>query len=157
MQIEKILLPPDTAAVRSVIADPARIDAVRRTGLLDTAADESFDRLTRLAAKIIGAPATFVSLVDLTRDFYKSSFGFDEPLNTTRQIEGTTFCHYALVSNGPLVLDDVLQLPVFRDVPTVQSLGVRAYAGIPLVTEAGQVLGSFCRIAERRWSHYFLQ
>ncbi len=153
MQV-KAHLPPDAAAVRSAIADPERIDAVRRTCLLDTPPDESFDRLTRLAAKLIGAPATFLSLLDQSRDFYKSSFGFGEPLKTTRQLEGTTFCHYALVSDGPLVLDDVTQLPVFRDVPTVQSLGVRAYAGIPLVTEAGQVLGSFCAIdfKPRSWT-----
>ena len=114
--------------------------------MLDTPPEESFDRLTRLAAKLIDAPATFVSLVDHNRDFYKSAYGFGEPLATVRQLEGRSFCHYAITTNGPLVLDDVTQELVFCDVPTVQSLGVRAYIGIPLVTEDGQVVGSFCAI-----------
>lgn len=138
--------PPSEAIVRSTIADPKRLAALRRIALLDTPREECFDRLTRLGAKLTEVPATFVSLVDLHRDFYKSAFGFGEPLASVRQLEGRTFCHYAIATEEPLVLDDVTKELVFRDVPTVQSLGVRAYVGIPLVTEDGQVIGSFCAI-----------
>ncbi len=139
---------------QSAIADPQRLAALLRTGLLDTPPEESFDRLTRLAAKLIGVPTTFISLVDTNRDFYKSCFGFGEPLTTTRQLEGRTFCHHAIVSPGPLLINDTLADPVFREIPTVQSLGVRAYAGIPLVNDDGQAIGSFCAIdfAPRAWS-----
>ena len=129
-----------------VLHDPDRLDAVRATGLLDTPVEESFDRLTRLASKLTGAPVTFLSLVDENRDFYKSCFGFPEPLASDRQLEGTTFCHYAIRSDGPLVIDDTRAHPVYRNVPTVQSLGVSAYLGIPLVTSEGRALGSFCAI-----------
>lgn len=139
-------VPAGEASILAVLMDPGRVAAVRDTGLLDTPPEESFDRLTRLAAKLTGAPVTFVSLLDSSRDFYKSAFGLGEPLNTTRQLEGRSFCHYAMVSDGPLVLADVTQLAGFCDVPTVRSLGVRAYAGIPLVTAQGQVLGSFCAV-----------
>ena len=151
---KQLLTPPDEVIVSSAVADPIRLDVLRRTSLLDSPPEESFDRLTRLAAKLTGAPVTFVSLVDLNRDFYLSSYGFGEPLATVRQIEGRTFCHYALVAEDSLVLDDVTQIPVYRDVSTVESLGVRAYAGIPLVTEDGQVLGSFCAIdfKPKNWS-----
>src|SRR4051812_5668543 len=138
----------------STLADPGRLNAVWRTGLLDTPAEESFDRLTRLAAKLTGVPATFISLVDEGRDFYKSCFGFGEPLATARQLEGTTFCHFAIVSAGPLLIPDTMADPVFREVPTVQSLGVRAYAGIPLISDDGHAIGSFCAIdfVPRQWS-----
>ncbi len=134
--------------------DRNRLAAVLQTRLLDTPNEESFDRLTRLAAKLIGAPTTFISLVDEKRDFYKSCFGFGEPLSTTQQMEGRTFCHYSLVSAGPLLISDTMADPVFCDVPTVKSLGVRAYAGIPLVMENGHAIGSFCAIdfAPREWS-----
>lgn len=138
--------PPDPARVDAALADAQRLEAVRRTGLLDTPPEESFDRLTRLAARLTGAPVSFLSLVDRERDFYKSAHGFAEPLASAREIAGRTFCHYALINDQPLVLSDVTGLPVFRDVPTVQSLGVRAYAGVPLVTADGQVLGSFCAV-----------
>lgn len=114
--------------------------------MLDTSPEETFDRMTRLAAKLTGAPVTFMSLLDADRDFYKSSFGLSEPLNITRQLSGRTFCHYPLVSKEALVLQDVTQLPVFRDVPTVQALGIKAYVGIPLITQEGAVLGSFCAV-----------
>ena len=134
--------------------NPERVEAVVRTGLLDTAPEAIFDRLTRLAAKLVRVPATFISLVDETRDFYKSAFGFGEPLATERQLEGRTFCHYALASAGPLIIPDTLADPAYRDVPTVKSLGVRAYVGVPLITEAGQTIGSFCAIdfEPRNWS-----
>jgi signal transduction histidine kinase len=139
---------------QSAVADQERLEAVLQTGLLDTPPEESFDRLTRLAAKLIGVPTTFISLVDQSRDFYKSCFGFGEPLSTTRQLEGRTFCHHAIVSSAPLVINDTMADPIFREVPTVQSLGVRAYAGIPLITDAGRAIGSFCAIdfAPRAWS-----
>lgn len=135
------------------VRDPSRLAAVRATGLVDSAEEEAFDRLTRLAAKLSGAPVTFISLVDEGRDFYKSCFGFPEPLASERQLTGTTFCHYALVSHGPLVIEDTLAHPIYRNVPTVQSLGVRAYLGIPLILN-GVAIGSFCAIAfePRTWS-----
>ncbi len=131
-----------------------RLQAVRETGLLDTPAEPEFDRLTRLAAKLTGTPVTFISLVTDNRDFYKSCFGFPEPLASERQLTGTTFCHFALVSDGPLVIDDTLAHPIYRDVPTVHTLGVRAYLGIPLVTHGGAAIGSFCAIdfAPRKWT-----
>ena len=138
----------------AVLRDRERLEAVLRTGLLDTPAEESFDRLTRLAAKLVGVPATFLSVVDEGRDFYKSCFGFEGPLAAARELEGQTFCHFALVSAGPLLIPDTLADPVFRDVPTVKSMGVRAYAGIPLLTDEGQAIGSFCAIdfQPRDWS-----
>jgi signal transduction histidine kinase len=107
-----------------------------------------------LAAKLTRVPVTFISLVDEQRDFYKSCFGFGEPLSQTRTLEGRTFCHYTLVETGPLLIPDTLADPAFRQVPTVESLGVRAYAGIPLIMDDGHVLGSFCAIdfKPREWS-----
>ncbi|MFZ2858278.1 sensor domain-containing diguanylate cyclase [Acidovorax sp.] len=147
-------IPADAAQIQAALTDPKRLAAVRDTGLLDTPPEDVFDRLTRLAAKLTGAPVTFVSLLDADRDFYKSAYGLGESLGTTRQLSGRTFCHYPLVSGEALILEDVTQLPVFRDVPTVNSLGIRAYAGIPLRTDDGEVLGSFCAVdfKPKQWS-----
>lgn len=136
------------------LADPARLAALERTGLLDTQPEEPFDRLTRLAAKLLRVPVTFISLLDRDRDFYKSAAGLPEPLASTRQLQGRTFCHHTLESQAPLVIDDTTVDPVYRAVPTVDTLGVRAYAGVPLISEEGHALGSFCAIdfAPRRWT-----
>lgn len=145
---------PSDDALDAARLDPARLQAVRDTGLLDTPPEESFDRLTRLATMLLEVPATFVSLVDAERDFYKSAVGFGEPLASERELKGRTFCHFALLSPRPLLLDDVLALPGLAAVPTVRTLGVRAYTGVPLVTPDGQILGSFCAVdmQPRQWT-----
>jgi len=127
------------------IGDPRRLAAVEATGLLDSEVEEAFDRLTRLAVSLIKIPAAFVSLVDEDRDFYKSACGFGEPLASSRQLEGPTFCHFTIESAEPLVIPDTRADPVYRDVPTVKSLGVAAYVGIPILIN-GQVIGAFCAI-----------
>lgn len=145
---------PSEDDIEAARHDPARLQAVLETGLLDTPPEESFDRLTRLATRLLGVPAAYVSLVDDQRDFYKSAFGFPEPLASRRQIQGRTLCHHALLSHGPLVVDDVTSVPVYDRVVRGQRLGVRAYAGVPLVNSQGQVLGSFCAvdIQARPWT-----
>jgi PAS domain S-box-containing protein len=128
------------------VHDPARVAAVRATGLLDAPPGEGADRLTRLAARLLNVPVAFLSLVDEARDYYVSHSGFGEPLATTRQLEGSTFCHHAISGSGPLVIPDTRADPVYRRVPTVESLGVAAYAGVPIRSADGRALGAFCAI-----------
>ena len=130
---------------RHAIPDERRLAAVRGTGILDSEVEEAFDRLTRLAVRLVKIPAAFVSLVDESRDFYKSACGFGEPLASAREIEGPTFCHFTIQSAEPLVIPDTAADPVYRDVPTVRSLGVAAYVGIPILIN-GQAIGAFCAI-----------
>ena len=133
--------------------DTARIAAVRATGLLDSEVEEVFDRLTRLAVRLVRVPAAFISLVDEHRDFYKSACGFGEPLATERELRGPTFCHYTIQRETPLVIPDTAADPVYRDVPTIRTLGVAAYVGVPLVVD-GQTIGAFCAIDDkpRAWT-----
>lgn len=103
--------------------------------------------------RLLEVPAAFVSLVDAERDFYKSSFGLAAPLDSERQLTGRTLCHNALTSPEPLLLDDVSAWQGADEVPAVQRLGMRAYAGVPLVTPEGSVLGSFCAV-DRQPRHW---
>jgi len=136
------------AQVEQVLLDPRRLEVVRDTELLDTPFEEAFDSLSRLAATLVGASAGFLSIVDSGRDFYKSHSGLPEPLASSRELSGGTLCRYAIVNPEPLVIDDTYDHPVWRAVPTVDSLGVRAYLGVPLVIN-GQPIGSFCVIDMR--------
>lgn len=146
--------PDSLDATPPAVRDPERLASLRRSGLLDGEAEETFDRMTRLAVRILRVPAAFISLVDEDRDFYMSATGFGEPLATARQMTGRTFCHYAIGSDRPLVINDARADPVYRAVPTVESLGVAAYVGIPLPGPEGYILGSFCAIdhAPRQWT-----
>ena len=131
-----------------------RIHAVRETSLLDSPPEETFDRLTRLAARLVNVPAAFLSLVDEKRSFYKSFYGFPESLASGRQIEGITFCHYAIASPEPLIVDDVSAVPELRDLESTRVMNARSYVGIPLVTDSGDVIGNFCAVdvRPRHWT-----
>ena len=131
--------------LETTLRDPARLAALRSTGLLDTEVEEVFDRLSRLAVRLLRVPAAFISLVDENRDFYKSACGVGATLASVREISGPTFCHYTAQQTTPLVIPDTAADPLYRDVPTVKTLGVAAYVGIPLVFR-GEVIGSFCAI-----------
>ncbi len=91
-------------------------------------------------------PTTFISLVDDRRDFYLSHCGFGEPLASERQLTGQTFCHFTVETESPLVIPDTKAHPVYRTVPTVESLGVAAYLGAPLVLLSGEIIGAFCAV-----------
>jgi len=140
--------------IEKVRNDPARIDAVARLGLRGTLSDERFDRLSRIALQVTGAHAAFVSLVDEDADHFIGAAGFPEPLASTRKFEGETFCHYALVSDGVLLIEDARSHPILSQVPSVRLLGVVAYAGVPLLAAKGLPLGAFCVVDSkpRRWS-----
>jgi PAS domain S-box-containing protein len=147
---------PEPDALEAAIRDPARLAALHDTQLLDTPTEPAFDRLTRLAVRLLGVPATFLSLVDEDRDFYKAATGFGEPLASAREMAGRTFCHFSIAGatpDRPLVIPDTRAEPAYRGVPTVDSLGVAAYVGVPLVID-GQAIGSFCAIdlVPRQWT-----
>jgi GAF domain-containing protein len=55
-----------------------------------------------------------------------------------------SFCRNVVRSNGEFVVQNAAEDEVMRDSPLVQQEGLRCYAGIPLTTSRGQVVGSFC-------------
>ena len=124
------------------VAAPGRLAAVRATHLLDAEAEESFDRLTRIAQRITGAPLAFMTVVDETRSFWLSSQGLPEGAPRQNTVE-ESFCQYVLGGN-PLVLADVTTDESTAGNPSIEGMGVRAWAGFPVRTPEGQVLGSFC-------------
>lgn len=134
-------------AGRSIIANEKRLAALRSTCLLDTPVDPTFDRLTRLATRILNAPVSLVSLVDENRQFLKSQVGLPEPYATIRETPLThSFCQHTVATNAPLVVTNAREHPLVYDNLAIDDLNVIAYAGIPLVTSSGEVIGSFCVI-----------
>ncbi len=145
--------PLDQPDSELVALDPDRLRAVQESGLVNQSS-ETFDNLTRLAYSLLRVPATFLSIVEERRDFYLSNVGFGEPLRSTRALWGKTFCHLAIANDGPLVINDTRLDPVHRAIPTVETLGVAAYLGVPVRLPDDQVLGAFCAIDNepREWT-----
>jgi PAS domain S-box-containing protein len=139
----------------AIVHDPARLTALGRLALLDTPAEQAFDRLTRLAAKIFHAPVALLSLVDGDRSFFKSSVGLPELWASRREMPlSQSVCQHVVTLNAPLVINDARADPLVSDNQAVADLRIVAYLGIPLVTSAGHVLGTFAVIdtVSREWT-----
>ncbi len=142
------------------VTDPARLEALAQTDLLDTPPEENFDRLVRLAASLLQAPVALLSLVDRDRQFYKSAVGLSEPWATARETPlSHSFCQHVVDTSEPLLIEDARQHPLVRGNQAIKDFGIVAYAGIPLVTRQGHTLGSFCVMDKepRRWTDAEIQ
>jgi diguanylate cyclase (GGDEF)-like protein/PAS domain S-box-containing protein len=120
-----------------------RLAALHEHELLDTAPEEEFDDLVRLAAHVCGVPIAAVSLIDEHRQWFKAVVGLDA-LENSRDV---AFCAHTILGSDLLVVPDSQADSRFADNPLVTGeLGIRFYAGMPLVTEEGYALGSLCVI-----------
>jgi len=128
--------------------DPDRLAALHAVALLDSSSEEAFDRLSRLAARLLDAPVALVSLVDADRQFFKSCVGLEaEPWASDRQTPlSHSFCQHNRIAGQPLIIEDARTHPVVGDNLAIRDLDVVAYLGFPLATADGHVLGSFCAI-----------
>jgi PAS domain S-box-containing protein len=119
-----------------------RLTLLHRYEVMDTPAEQAFDDLTTLAATLCDTPMAFISLLDEGRQWFKSKIGIEDT-ETPREV---SFCAHSLYKPGEMLLvPDAKADPRFVNSPLVTgSMGVRFYAGSPLVTPEGAVLGSLC-------------
>lgn len=130
--------------------DPDRLAALRDCCLLDTPAEDAFDRLARLVTKVLHAPVALVSLVAGDHQFFKSCIGLPEPWASARRTPLThSLCQHVVRSGAPLVVADARVHPLVRESLAITEMNVIAYAGVPLATPQGFVLGSLCAIDVR--------
>jgi PAS domain S-box-containing protein len=144
-----------TYMTQSLLTRPDRLAALRRTALLDTAPEEGFDRLTRMAARLLGTPVSLISLVADDHQFFKSAIGLPEPWASRRVNPiSFSFCGQVVATGEPLVLEDARRHPLLRHNPVIRELGWLAYAGVPLVTRQGHTVGALCVVDKtpRLWS-----
>ncbi|HQS56871.1 MAG TPA: GAF domain-containing protein [Gallionellaceae bacterium] len=123
-----------------------RLKSLHDHALLDTTAEERFDRITRLAQRMFGVPIALVSLIDAERQWFKSRQGLDA-CETGRDI---SFCGYAILDREIFHIPDASLDPRFSGNPLV--LGpphIRFYAGAPLTTSDGYRIGTLCIIGDK--------
>ncbi|MGI4862157.1 MAG: putative bifunctional diguanylate cyclase/phosphodiesterase [Janthinobacterium lividum] len=127
------------ANIRDTAHEAARLAALRDLRLLDTPQSEAFDRITRMASRLFGAPMAAISLTDSKRQWFKSRTGTTDREMPRHQAP----CATVTDTSELLVVEDLLTHPCFVDSPLAQA-GVRFYAGAPLRTRDGYTLGAIC-------------
>ena len=132
---------PDSLASGSLasLERPERLAALHRTGLLGSPAEDRLDGFTRLAAQILGVSTVVISLVEEHSQYFKSACGRNAPSAGWYPLDAC-YCQDVIGSGKPLVLADAWNEPEFSS----RGSRIRAYARIPLVTSAGQIIGAFC-------------
>jgi len=121
-----------------------RLQALYEYDILDTMPDKDFDYLTMIASQICDTPISLVTIIDESRQWFKSNYGID--VRETDRIY--SFCAHAI--NTPqtiMVVPDSRLDERFADNPFVTDKpNAVFYAGVPLVTENGFALGTLCVI-----------
>jgi len=116
-----------------------RLEAVGRYAILDTPDEESFDRITRLAAGLFSSPIALISIVAQDRVWFKSRIGSTVGETARRD----SFSAWTILSHAVLVVRDAATDERFRDSPVlVKDLNFRFYAGAPLITPDGYAIGA---------------
>ena len=135
------------------------LQTARACKLLDTPPEASFDRLTRLAGRLLGVKVSMVTVMDKNRQFFKSARGLPEPWMSRRETPlSHSFCQHVVARSQPLIVQDARQHETLQHNLAVSDLGVVAYLGVPLALK-GVAFGALCVIDQeaRNWSQEDLE
>ncbi len=147
---------PLPRAPKSVLEDPDRLAAVEalRPG---PNGDPDLDRFTQLAARMLNAPVSLITLIDKDQQLYASQVGLAPPGTQIRAdpLEAS-FCQFAVTSRQTLRIDDAANHPLVSANPSLDALNAKSYVGIPLLVRGGQAVGALCAIdtTPRHWSDH---
>lgn len=124
-----------------------RLAAVRRTGLMGSANLSRFDIYTRLFRHVAGVPVAYTGLLDEARQYFLSE-NFTGCLTGASEVaRGETLCQHALLDTAPFVVPDLRIHPTFAGHPLVRDDPHWVFwAGFPLVTAEGYILGTICAV-----------
>jgi GAF domain-containing protein len=126
--------------------EDSRLRALHELQMLDTAPEERFDHITRLAARVFDVPFAVLTLVDRERQWFKSSYGFAAAETSRDQ----SFCAHAILRDESFVVPDALEDDRFADNPAVTGdPHVRFYAGHPIAAPDGSNVGTLCVFDQR--------
>ena len=128
--------------------EDARILELQSYGVLDSQADPKFDDISELTRRLAGTEIGIISLVDSHRQWFKSCVG--APLGQQQTPRDISFCGHTILQREPLIINDARNDPRFAGNPLVTGEPYLVfYAGFPLISSNGFVVGSLCAISRK--------
>jgi excisionase family DNA binding protein len=132
---------PETLAFPVAANEGRRLEALKRSELVDTPPEDGFDRLTWLAARGLGMPVALLTLLTSTRQWFKSRHGLD----LTETPRAWAFCNHTILQKDIFMVEDLAADARFATNPGVADKpGFKFYAGAPVFDPDGFALGSLC-------------
>lgn len=124
--------------------EPLRLHALYEYDILHTSPEKDYDDITFIASEICHTPIALITLIDIEKQWVKSSQGF----NATEISRDNSFCAHAIMNPNEIM---IVQRPStdarFYDNPMVTGEpNIAFYAGVPLINPDGFVLGTLCVI-----------
>lgn len=127
------------------LADYNRMSAIARFDLLDPDLIKQLDEVCRQTMAILGRESSLVTIVLDSAQLVLSSAGLS---GWICDIGGTpiewSFCGHTVSRRATYVVEDATTESAHQDSPLVTQEGIRAYAGHPLTTPDGHILGVHC-------------
>lgn len=136
----------------TVLRDAERVAAVERL-IAAGPSTRHVQRLTALAARLVGAPCAQVSLLGEGDQLVAAAVGVPWTPGAGRTPADESLCSVTVALGQPFVVEDAAGHPWVYDLPPVTSGAVSAYLGVVLTDSAGHVIGSLCAYGDqpRSW------
>jgi diguanylate cyclase (GGDEF)-like protein/PAS domain S-box-containing protein len=130
-------------SIRLAENEDASLKEIWTQELLDSQPEQECDELVKLAAAICGTPMGLVTLLNERLQWFRST-DWLKRRGTPRE---AAFCAHVVRQSGLFVVTDSFTDPRFASNPLVtDEHGLRFFAGVPLQTESGELLGTLAVI-----------
>ncbi|MFI5508236.1 GAF domain-containing protein [Mycobacterium sp. NPDC051804] len=141
--IQQLSTNPDALEplVQHSLNEPARLAALRRTGMLDRPEDGKLDGVALLTAEALATPFAAVSLLDESREFL---VGSNVAVSDSERVRpaGLSIGKFTVISGIPFIVDDATVHPLLANLPPVLNGEIGSYAGVPIFSDDDDAVGS---------------
>lgn len=127
--------------IQQSLSDPARLEALSTTGLMEAGASTALDNVALLAAEAIAAPFVAVTLIDDCRELIAGCNVGDSVFDRLHPVD-LSIGKYTVVSGIPFIVEDATEHPLLASHPRVIDGQVGAYAGVPIFSDDDDAVGS---------------
>ena len=118
--------------------EDSRLESLRSFRILGTSCEQKFDDIAHLAAIMCDTPVAVIAFVDEQRVWFKAKIG----LEVDEIPRDDSFCAHAILQSDVLIVPDPISDKRFMSRFLVEEIGIRFYAGMPLITVDNHALGT---------------